>query len=86
MSLDGRSRIQGHPNYLDSLRLEPLHLLEEARDVHHDSVAHKAQSLLVQDTGGNQVKGILVASVVIDGVASVRPALKEMHADRPIGT
>ena len=59
--------------------LERLQLVEHGGDVHDDAVAHDAQALLVQDARGNEVQRVLLAAVVVDGVARVRAALATSH-------
>ena len=67
----------------NALLFQVVELVKEAGEVDDDAVADDAGGLLVEDPGGDQVELVLLACVVVDGVAGVGAALgkekKEME-------
>ena len=64
------ARVDGHAR-----SLERVDLLEHPGEVHDDAVAHDAFALFVEDARGDEMERVLLAVVVVDGVARVRAAL-----------
>jgi hypothetical protein len=66
---------------LDPPLLEARDLLEEGREMHHDTIADDADGLWVEDPRGDEMQGILVPRLVVNRVPGIGPTLEKRRGE-----